>query len=132
MLNLGHCVYLITSASTGRTYIGYTCNPERRIRQHNGEIVGGAKYTRSGRPWHFVCYITGFADQSTALQYEWINHHPPKGINKHKYRGVKRRLYILKETLKRDRFTSSSIPTRSMMFMIVFTDASVEALWNAL
>ena len=74
-----HCVYLLRSLNprySRRTYIGYTVNPERRIRQHNGEITGGAKRTIRARPWKMVCYIEGFPDQRTGLQYEWINNHP--------------------------------------------------------
>ena len=31
-------------------YTGITTDIEKRIRQHNGELTGGAKYTRARRP----------------------------------------------------------------------------------
>ncbi len=64
-------VYIIQSTSSARTYVGCTNNFARRIRQHNGEITGGAKYTR-GNSWAPVVTIEGFADdQRHALQFEW-------------------------------------------------------------
>ena len=44
-------VYLIKSSTNNKYYCGVTTNMSRRLRQHNGEICGGAKATRSGRPW---------------------------------------------------------------------------------
>ncbi len=76
-----HCCYLLRSINptySRRTYIGYTVNPSRRIRQHNGEITGGAKRTRKARPWKMVCYIEGFDIERSALQYEWVNNHPSR------------------------------------------------------
>ncbi len=43
-------VYVLLSA-TGRTYVGVAVDVERRLRQHNGGLAGGARTTRSGRPW---------------------------------------------------------------------------------
>jgi predicted GIY-YIG superfamily endonuclease len=44
-------VYVLVSADGSRTYVGITLELERRISQHNGELRGGAKSTRAGRPW---------------------------------------------------------------------------------
>ena len=43
-------LYLLTSNGR-RTYVGITTELERRLAQHNGELPGGAKSTRPGRPW---------------------------------------------------------------------------------
>ncbi|EPY19434.1 structure-specific endonuclease subunit SLX1 [Angomonas deanei] len=75
-----HCVYLLTSLDPqceGDFYIGYTVDPLRRLRQHNGELVNGAKRThRHGRPWCIVCCVSGFAEDRTALKFEWTWQHP--------------------------------------------------------
>lgn len=59
----------------GRTYIGFTVNPERRVKQHNGILTQGAYRTKKWRPWEMVMLVTGFADQRTALQFEWTWQH---------------------------------------------------------
>ena len=40
-----YCVYLLINTNNNKTYIGITNNINRRIRQHNNELCGGAKYT---------------------------------------------------------------------------------------
>lgn len=57
-------------SQTGKTYIGSTIDIDRRLRQHNGEISGGAKATK-GCQWKRVCHILGFPDERAALQFEW-------------------------------------------------------------
>jgi predicted GIY-YIG superfamily endonuclease len=51
-------------------YIGYTNNPIRRIRQHNCELVGGAKATK-GYKWEYCGLIRNFRDNIEGLQIEW-------------------------------------------------------------
>jgi predicted GIY-YIG superfamily endonuclease len=66
-----HSCYILISEITGKLYIGYTINFNKRIRQHNGEIKGGAKRTSKGRPWVPICIIKGFYDNSSALRFEY-------------------------------------------------------------
>lgn len=64
--------YLLISECSNKTYVGITNNLERRIKQHNGERTGGAKYTCSGRPWKVYGYVCGFSnDKSSVLKFEW-------------------------------------------------------------
>lgn len=42
-------IYVLLCAD-GTLYCGISTDPARRVRQHNGEIKGGAKYTRARRP----------------------------------------------------------------------------------
>lgn len=59
----------------GQTYIGYSNHLRRRIRQHMGEIKGGAKYTKrwiqSRQSFELVLYVTGFQSNRDALSFEW-------------------------------------------------------------
>ena len=59
---------MLISKSTS-TYIGYTNNLTRRVRQHNGEIKGGAKSTH-GKKWQVV-KILGPYSRKKAMSVEW-------------------------------------------------------------
>ena len=59
----------IALCSDGTYYTGTTPDLERRLRQHNGEIAGGAKYTRARRPVTF-CHVEKYADARSALARE--------------------------------------------------------------
>jgi putative endonuclease len=70
--NTNYVVYVLINTSHNKTYIGITNKPDRRIRQHNGELVGGAKYTTSNKgegSWVFYGFIRNL-DKHTALSLE--------------------------------------------------------------
>lgn len=66
-------VYLLRSTRRTRTYIGIATDVDRRLRQHNGELVGGARSTRSGRPWQVLRRLGPFPSRSVAsrVEYAW-------------------------------------------------------------
>ena len=67
-------VYLLLS-SDNATYIGATVDLDRRLRQHNKEIKGGAHATgikvAKGEQWIRAAHVNGFPDWQAALQFEW-------------------------------------------------------------
>lgn len=89
--------------------MGVSPDPVRRLRQHNGEIVGGAKYTTSKSAngvggWRHVCLVRGFREPREALQFEWaVKHVAPR-----KTRGIIPRMEKLATVLKKPRWTSNA------------------------
>jgi predicted GIY-YIG superfamily endonuclease len=67
-------VYLLVSTN-GNTYVGATVDLERRLRQHNKEIKGGAHATgvkvTQGETWTRAAHVSGFPDWQATLQFEW-------------------------------------------------------------
>ncbi len=71
--------YLIKSCNDkfqDYTYIGFTDDPIKRIKQHNGIIKGGAKETSKKRPWELVIVISNFPNKILALKFEWAWQNP--------------------------------------------------------
>ena len=66
---MSYCYLLYTNGGRN-TYIGATLDPNKRLRQHNSEISGGAR-TTSGKTWTRALIVGGFPDWSAALQFEW-------------------------------------------------------------
>lgn len=64
-----YCLKKVGGDGRRKTYVGYTTNLTRRLRQHNGEIVGGAKSTKGAR-WEVMFYVDGFPDKESALSCE--------------------------------------------------------------
>lgn len=106
--------YVLLSVDGRKTYVGITNNMKRRLRQHNGEICGGAKYTGKpdSRPWSVAFTITGFRTKIEALQFEWAFHHT-KGPS-----GLKGRTVKLHTLLRKRQWTRSSPPAPSVPLTI--------------
>ena len=73
-----YVVYAIASrgdkpSGIARTYCGSTNNIVRRLRQHNGELSGGARCTKAGRPWFLVAIVSGRLDKRRALRCEFLS-----------------------------------------------------------
>ena len=106
-------VYWIHSAT--RCYIGATVNPSRRLRQHNGELVGGARRTRNRGPWSFVRVISGFRTWREALQFEWAFKFYTK-----RCRCTASRQAALQRLMATDRWTSNAPPASEVPLAVEF------------
>lgn len=64
-------VYVLRSVSNPHLmYCGMTNNIRRRLRQHNGLIVGGGKYTSANRPWKLSLLIpVSSKEEALAVEY---------------------------------------------------------------
>ncbi|OTB18234.1 hypothetical protein K445DRAFT_315031 [Daldinia sp. EC12] len=74
-----YTVYILRSTVRNSSlYIGSTPNPPRRLKQHNGEVKGGAARTAKSklRPWEMVGLVSGFPGMVTALKFEWALNNP--------------------------------------------------------
>lgn len=97
---MDYIIYLITNNENNCTYVGITNNPERRLRQHNSEIKGGAKYTsikKGNGVWEYYGFILGL-EKNEALSLEKKIH-----IHSKKYKGnnpLEKRLNCINSLLK--------------------------------
>ena len=72
---MSYVYLLLATPRRDATYVGATVDLERRLRQHNKEIKGGATATgikvAKGDTWIRAAYVQGFPDWQAALQFEW-------------------------------------------------------------
>jgi len=112
----------------GYTYAGVSPDPLRRLRQHNGELKGGAKYTTGKGPgWTHVCLVEGFRTKIEAMQFEWaVKHVPPRNAG-----GIVNRIKKLYLTCAKERWTSKAPDARDVPLTIRwehYVDTTHEAL----
>ena len=103
-------VYLLLS-SDNATYVGATIDLERRLRQHNKEIKGGAFATgakvNKGETWIRACHVEGFPDWQAALQFEWRWKHLSRQLS-NKLKPIERRMKALEQLLALERPTTNA------------------------
>ena len=103
-------VYLLLS-SDNATYVGATIDLDRRLRQHNKEIKGGAFATSAkvnkGETWIRACHVEGFPDCQAALQFEWRWKHLSRQLS-NKLKPLERRMKALEQLLALERPTTKA------------------------
>lgn len=108
-----------------KSYVGYTNNFTRRLRQHRKEIVGGAKYTSGWKSCHPLAVIHGFPDRKTALQYEWRLKRCAKG----RVRSVwERRQRGIVQLLGMPKATKTCKPREQLTLSVIWFEAPDPAL----
>lgn len=131
-------VYCLSNGA--QTYVGVTNDMRRRLRQHNGELKGGARYTTLNKYrgtlgcWVLAFLVTGFTKRSDALKLEWRLHgHLPKlpRARRNPYRTAKvpeaRRAWALQRVLSLERITKTATPTARLALRVYWRD---EALYQ--
>ena len=106
-----HSCYILYNQQN-LTYNGYSVNFSRRIRQHNSEIKGGARYTCNKGPWSYLLKIE--SDQltkKTAMSLEWSIKYPTNKRPRPKlYAGASGRINSIPLVLRNPKF--ANIPMR--------------------
>ena len=104
-------VYLLVS-SDNATYVGATVDLDRRLRQHNKEIKGGAHATgikiSKGETWERACHVSGFPNWQAALQFEWRWKQLSRKLSIQLF-PLERRMIALKNLLALERPTSKAL-----------------------
>ena len=105
-----HYCYILQNDDNQRTYNGYTVNTRKRLRQHNGEISGGAKSTKCSNTWKYIAVISGFPDKINALQCEWRIRKPFNKRRTIEYCGSEGRIKGLNHVLHLEKWTNRALP----------------------
>lgn len=79
-----HMLYILYNETNNQTYNGYTIDFNHRLRQHNCELVGGAKFTSRlvkskqiiWKPLALIKISNDEFDQRRALSVEWSIKYP--------------------------------------------------------
>ncbi len=108
---MSYVYLLLATPDRNATYVGATVDLERRLRQHNKELKGGAFATGArvakGDTWIRAAYVQGFPDWQAALQFEWrwkqLSRKLPAKMN-----PILRRMTALNQLLKLERPTTKA------------------------
>ena len=96
---LNWALYLLENSDNKRTYLGVTNNLERRLKQHNGALKGGAKYTRNFKAngeWELRILVKDLSKNKALSLERTIKNKRKKGRGK---TPLLRRLDIMKQII---------------------------------
>lgn len=129
-------VYLLRSVPKPKSfYIGSTPNPQRRLRQHNGDLKNGGAYRtkKTGfRPWEMICLVYNFPSKNVALQFEHALQHPYQTRHiKEELRITQKRNsgYTIHHKLGNIRLLLGSPLFRRMGLKVLLFDPEVYSVW---
>lgn len=79
-----HMLYILHNDTNNATYVGYTVDFTKRLRQHNTELSGGAKFTSKHvntnnviwKPLALIKVVNEDFDHKRALSLEWSTKYP--------------------------------------------------------
>lgn len=124
-------VYCLTNQAGSHTYVGVTNDMRRRLRQHNGALRGGARYTRRHKTiWRLLFVVDDLPDRRTALQLEWRLHRRalPSPRGSPFGRGAAgRRALQLQRALSMERVTASAPRSATLAPTITWHDPALSA-----
>ena len=124
---MSYCYLLYTD--NDKTYIGATVDVNKRLRQHNREISGGARATgiqvSQGQVWKRACYISGIPEWRSALQIEWRWKQLGRTQFKHIKNPLERRIYSLNKLLSLEKPTEKAIPYE------MYPDGPPKIIWES-
>lgn len=132
---MSYVYLLLATPLRDATYVGATVDLDRRLRQHNKEIKGGAHATgikvAKGCTWIRAAHISGFPDWQAALQFEWRFKQITRKLPI-KMKPLERRIIALKQLLALERPTSkakaySEWPSPPI---VILEDEEAEQLFN--
>jgi predicted GIY-YIG superfamily endonuclease len=98
--------YCLINENSRKTYVGATVDLKHRLRQHNGEIKGGAKYTQNDK-WTVAFTVEGFDNYNELLKFEWKLKKDSRKYNKG---ALQNRILGLIDLCNSGKSTKSSLP----------------------
>jgi len=108
---MSYVYLLLATPLRDATYVGATVDLDRRLRQHNKEIKGGAHATGAkvakGDTWIRAAHVAGFPDWQAALQFEWRWKQLTRKLSP-QLKPLERRILALKQLLALDRPTTKA------------------------
>jgi structure-specific endonuclease subunit SLX1 len=128
-----HYCYILYNDNNNKTYNGYTVNPLRRIRQHNSEIKGGAKYTTKSKvEWKYLLIIESEQfDKNNALCFEWMLKYPTRKKPKpREFQGIMGRLKSLPLVLSYEKFKNMNFKIKINILYLKETEEILENFKN--